>query len=590
MRREEQARFWLGLLLALLLARSLRALLSTLFYQSLATLRLNESAWWMLVLLAPALATLLTKRAHVGAVLVAGVATSALPFARFTPAYLPLAALASAVGLGALVRSAALPGALAGLALDGALLVLGHSREPSGAFLPAALALAALALVWRVEEAALRPRGWAAGAAAGALLAVELAFLASPYSAARWAGIPAWGAAAASGLGLILGATRLRHAGRWIWVVGALGLVDLALARSPFVALSLALVQTALGVAAARLAPSLSARGGSIAFALVFAALTFVLLFFRSPLGVSEWGALVPLLALQAVAPAAFAPRAERVAKRLGAIPSAALLALVAVSGALVPAMAEPSGEEIRVVSWNVHQAFGNRGALDPEIYAEVLRGLAPDVVLLQESDTARLSSGGLDIVKYLAEELGMRGAYGRSGAAVLSRFPLADAPRPEEAYWSFEVALDVNGTELWVHSVHLARGRFFDDRVQQIGALLEEEPRGHHIVAGDLNMCATGSCFGVTIGRNGTPIGPAELNPLYEDLTARYEDAWVAAGNALVDPAGNTHSARNPSRRIDHILAEGIEVIEVRPVLDERTRLGSDHLPVFARLRLAGE
>lgn len=593
MDREEEQRFFLGLLLGLLLARALRALLSTLFYESLATLRLNESAFWILVLLAPALAPFLGRRAQLLAVALAGLATSALALTRFTGWYVPLAALASAAGLLALARAAAFAGALAGLALDGALLVLGHSVEPSTLLLPLAAAAAAAALAWRLPLPTEARPGWLGGGALAALLAVELAFLASPYAASRWVGAPAWLAAAASGLGLVVGAARLRRAGGWLWAVGALALADVALLRSPLAWLSLGLVQAALGAAGARLAPSLATVRGAGAFAVVFAGLAFVLLYFRDPLGLREWGGVVPLLALLAAAPAARAARphparAPAARRRGGAVAAAALLVATAVAAATPAPIAQPRGDEIVLVSWNVHQAFGNRGALDPWIYADVLRSVQPDIVVLQESDTARLSSGGVDIVRFLAHELDMHAAYGRAGPAVLSRFPFADEPRPPEEDWTFEAALDVRGETLWVHGVHLARGRFPEERERQVEALVSEAPRGPHVVAGDLNMCPTTNCRGFG---NAQPSGnSSEPHPLFGRLLTRYEDAWVAAGNHVDDPAGFTHSALRPVRRIDHILVEEVEVLEVRVLLDERTRAASDHLPVLARIRLAPE
>lgn len=582
MRREEDAaNVWLGLFLALLLARALRALLSTLFYQSLATFRLNHSAWWMLALLAPALAPLLGRRGARAALLVAGAATAALPFARFTPGYVPLAALASAAGLVALARTASLAGFVAGLALDGALLVLGSSVEPSAFLVPALATVGALWAARRAARPAPETHDLAAGAGAAALVALELAFLASPFAAARWAGIPAWLAAVAGGLGLVAGATRFRDAGHWVWIVGALGLVDLVLARSPFVALSLALVQLALGCAAARLAPGLASVGGSVAFALLLAPLAFVLLYFGNQLGVSEWGLQVPLLALLAATPALFAARAMRLPRRTGAIAAALLVLASAIGGASSqPDPPPPSPDELRLASWNVHQGFGNRGALDPHLYAEVLRRLDADIVVLQESDTARLSSGGLDIVNFLADELDMHAAYGRSGAAVLSRLPFADEPRPAEEDWSFEVALDVEGATLWVHGVHLARGRFADERVAQVDALLAEPPRAHHVVAGDFNTCAAGSslCAGGFFGTQ---------QPLFERLLARYQDAWTEAGHDVDDPTGFTIRASSPSRRIDHVLVEGVEVVAIEVVLTDDTRAASDHLPQVLTFRV---
>lgn len=582
MDKEDERRFWLALVLGLLLARALRALFSTLFYESLATFRLNHTAWWMLVLLAPAISPLVRGRGLPIVVALAGAATSLLPLTRFGPWHVPAAALATAAGLVALARVAGIAGALAGLTLDGAILVLGASLEPSSILLPIGLAIAALALALRARApappAAAPTPGWVAGAAAATLLVVELAFLASPYAASRWLGTPAWVAAAAGGLGLVVGATRLRRAGRWIWVAGALALVDVALARSPLAPLSLGLVQAALGVAAARLAKALPTRGGALAFALTLAPLSFVLLYFRSPLGIGEWEILVPLLAVLAAVPAASGSRPATTSRpRIGAPIAAFLLAASAIAAA-TPAPIDPPREDVLVVvTWNVHQAFGNRGALDPHIYAEVLERIDADVIFLQESDTARLSSGHVDIVQWLARELRMHAAYGASGAAILSRHPLSDMPRPPDDDWTFEVALDVDGTTLWARSVHLAIARL-GNRSAQIDELLADPHSAPHLVAGDLNLCAR--CRGMAPAAEG-------LNPQYAALVTRYTDAWVAAGHAVDDPAGGTFRLPNAHRRVDHILVEGLDPIEAYVVRDERARLASDHLPVVATFRL---
>ena len=63
-------------------------------------------------------------------------------------------------------------------------------------------------------------------------------------------------------------------------------------------------------------------------------------------------------------------------------------------------------------------------------------------------------------------------------------------------------------------------------------------------------------------------------------------EDAWLAE-HEPDDPSGNTHPAASPRRRIDVILVRGLEVLDAGPVATADTRLGSDHLPVLATLRL---
>lgn len=571
MRSEEKRLFVAGVLLGLLLSRAMRAFLSTLFYESLATLRLNGTAAWTLVLLAPALAPL--ARRHPRAWLAAGgLASAALGFARFTEWYVPVAALAAGALLAALPSRLA-GAALAGVALDAALLVLGHGHDLTlgivgslGALVAAGL-LAQEGAAWH-EPAARTRWSWLAGVGFAALLAVEWAFLASPFAAARWAGLPAWGAASASLVGLLFGATRLRRGGAWVWIPGVVGLLDVALVDSPLVAVSLALAQAALGAAGARMVPHLATRGATLAMAATLAPTMFMLLFFPTPRGVSEWGFLAPLLALLALAvglPRAAPPRQPRVPSALAAALVLALLLVPAVAPA--PLDEPPAGRELTVVTWNVHQGFGNRGALDPALYADVLARLDADVVLLQESDTARLSSGGLDIVAYLADALGMQAAYGRVGPAILSRHPFVE-PASEVPLWSLESAIKVDGERVAVRSVHF--GRNDAERERQAETLVAMPP-GPTLIAGDFNL------FG------GLADGP------YATLTGRYQDAWTAAGHGRDDPEGFTFRVPpEPRRRIDIVFVEGFEVLSAERIRDADTMAGSDHLPVVARLRLA--
>lgn len=582
MQPDEKRLFVTGLLVGLLLSRALRALLSTVFYESLATLRLNETAAWTLVLLAPALAPL--ARRHPRAWLAAGgLASAALGFARFTEAYVPLAALAVGALL-AILPPRASGALLVGIALDAALLVLGRSHDPTLGLLGSIVVLlAGAALVkeggradgegglWKKEGGRGKGeegRGVLAGVGFAVLLAVEWAFLASPFSAARWAGLPAWGAASASLVGLVFGATRLRRGGAWVWVPGVAGLLDVALFDSPLVGLSLALAQAALGAAGARMVPRLDTPGAAFGMAATLAPLLFLLLFFPGLLGPSEWGFTAPVLALAALVLGLPRPAPPRAPRTPSALAAALLLALLLAPAAMpAPLDAPPEGRELTVVTWNVHQGFGNRGALDPALYAQVLVRLDADVVLLQESDTARLSSGGLDVVAYLADALGMHAAYGRVGPAILSRQPFVDTTR-EIPLWSLETTIDVDGQRVAVRSVHF--GRNTQEREAQAQTLVEMPP-GPTIIAGDLNL------FG------GLAEGP------YVALTARYQDAWTAAGHERDDPAGFTFRIPpEPRRRIDMVLVEGFEVLSAERVRDAETMAASDHLPVLARLRLS--
>jgi endonuclease/exonuclease/phosphatase family metal-dependent hydrolase len=201
---------------------------------------------------------------------------------------------------------------------------------------------------------------------------------------------------------------------------------------------------------------------------------------------------------------------------------------------------------------------------------------MAPDVLVLEESETSRLSSGGLDVLAYLERELGLRPLTEGGSVAILSRFPVAPGwVAPETPHWTARVALDVDGTVVHVQGVHLARSA--TERAAQAREILRvaNETPFPLVLAGDLNSCPAATCFG----------GRASDN-VHATLAAAYQDAWVL-GRAPDDPDGFTHSAANPRRRIDVVLVRGLDVLEAGPVRDEWTLRGSDHLPVKARLVL---
>ena len=578
--------FYEGLAIGILVALSLRALLPTLFYLSLATLRLNGTAFWTVALAVPAVAAPLLARAPAGSTrwlgLLAGAAAATLPLARLTPDLAPLAALAVVLSLTAFVAAprGTRVGALVGIAIGFVAVVAGPDADPLlhpwGVVVPLVLGVVAFMAHGRERAPVLAVQARAphllSGIAWSTLLLAQMAYLASPHALAAHLDAAAWATAAATLGGLAAGV--ILAPGRRIWLaIAAVALVDVALAWSPPVVLSLALVQVGVGFAAMRLP-----RPHPWTFGPAFAGATFGVLFFGQPLGGAEWTLLMPLLAAPPLLAGLLPPTRIRLPGR--AVAPVALAALLLVPAGLPAADVAPPAttDELRVVNWNVHQGFGNRGGLDPGIYADVLRDLEPDVVILQEAYEARLSSGGIDMLDYLARELRMHPIRPEPGVAILSRYPLAPDARPSSDGWLVRAPLDVNGQTIWVQGVHLARSA--TERVRQADTLLAaaNATDGPLILAGDLNSCPTNTCFG---GRRSDGI--------HDRLATGYDDAWTAHADAD-DPRGNTHPAWDPRRRIDVIMVRDIEVISSGPIRDERTPLASDHLPVLARLRVGHE
>jgi endonuclease/exonuclease/phosphatase family metal-dependent hydrolase len=265
----------------------------------------------------------------------------------------------------------------------------------------------------------------------------------------------------------------------------------------------------------------------------------------------------------------------------------------VALIGAATPGttVVAPETREVRVLSYNLHQGFNNAGVLDADLFVRVLGEVDADLVSLQESDTARFTSGNMDIVSVLAHRLGYEAYYGQPtraqsfGVAVLSRYPIQETsllPLTSSADNRYLVAarVDVDGTDVWFLAIHMALAR--ENRLAQFEEIMAHAERlgGTRILAGDLNSCPNGHC----------PEYAGDADTVYEQATAQYQDTWTAAGHGRDDPGGHTYHAAHPDRRIDYILvSDGIAVRDARVVRSAAALAASDHLPVVAELTLEG-
>jgi hypothetical protein len=109
-----------------------------------------------------------------------------------------------------------------------------------------------------------------------------------------------------------------------------------------------------------------------------------------------------------------------------------ALVGLLAVAAAMINAprpVPAPERDSLRVLTYNIQQGYradGQRGYADQ---LAVLRQVDADLIGLQESDTARISGGNTDLVRYFADQLGLysttaRTVTGTFGIALLSNTP----------------------------------------------------------------------------------------------------------------------------------------------------------------------
>lgn len=621
-----------GALLGLLLMGSLRAFFSSIYYHNLTELGLNATALYALLLLAPAALALLPERAAAARVATALLAAFALARAATalgwaTPAHLPLAGVAAALGVCALVAfsRASRPGALAaglgaGIALDASLLLAAASADPlaRGAVgVVGSLAAGAAFVLTRGGAPSAPAPGarapWLPAAGVGAWLFLEHAILGNASHVARWNGLPpiAVGAAIVAGLlaPVVLvsrGAVVSRSALVTVNAVALVALLDHAFVHSPLLLATLPFAQAALVLdlraalgpfagGTARRAALAGALAGLVALLLHFA-FAFSFTFAYVPLGAlwhraELW---LPTLALLILAATALLP--TRAAMRWGALrgrPALALAvpALLLLAGAAVapsPAV-DPvdEGASLRVATFNLHQGFNNDAVVDADVFVQAIRELDADLVALQESDTPRFTSANLDIVAYVERHLGYHVIYGPPtreqsvGVALLSRLPVEEwrvhrLPTTTDNRFVLEARLDAGSRgDLWVFATHF--GLELPDRDLQADALLRiAGDRSPRILVGDFNSCPTGKC----------PDFDGAPDAIYARLVAEHADAWVERGHDPDDAAGFTYDARDPSMRIDYVFLHGLEVADAVRVRSGAALQASDHLPVVVDVR----
>jgi endonuclease/exonuclease/phosphatase family metal-dependent hydrolase len=86
---------------------------------------------------------------------------------------------------------------------------------------------------------------------------------------------------------------------------------------------------------------------------------------------------------------------------------------------------------QLKIMTYNIQQGFDVEGNKSLEALLAVIRAVDPDVLGLQESDTARVANGNVDAVRYFADNLDMYSYYGPTtttgtfGIALLSKYPI---------------------------------------------------------------------------------------------------------------------------------------------------------------------
>jgi endonuclease/exonuclease/phosphatase family metal-dependent hydrolase len=234
----------------------------------------------------------------------------------------------------------------------------------------------------------------------------------------------------------------------------------------------------------------------------------------------------------------------------------------------------------LNVLTFNIHSGRGPHG-LNLEQLAREMESWDPDVVLMQEVDSLRGRSQGVDEPAWFADRLGMNysfgpnGTFGRghTGNATLSRFPIVDeanTPLPNQPRLPetqprglLRTDIEVGETVVSIYNTHLqpAYDSLKLSQMQVVGRALAAES-GPMILGGDFNAVSSSRVMSVA-------------RPFLVDT-------WESVGTGADGTSPNAHKAR-----IDHVLYSSQFVPVVARTIDSAV---SDHRAVGTTMTLPGD
>ncbi len=170
-----------------------------------------------------------------------------------------------------------------------------------------------------------------------------------------------------------------------------------------------------------------------------------------------------------------------------------------------VPDEEEEKTYTIRVMSYNIFHGETTLGAIDMDLFGQIIKDENPDLVSLQEVDKGTTRSGGIDQTAELSTRTGLTGYFAKArvfqggdyGVAILSKLPVEEF-RTVPAYktgtygtaYAYAKVKLADDTYIWFNSSHLStdlaeRTVHAQEVVNYYRTVLKREPL---IISGDLN------------------------------------------------------------------------------------------------------
>ncbi|HEX6303991.1 MAG TPA: endonuclease/exonuclease/phosphatase family protein [Anaerolineales bacterium] len=250
-------------------------------------------------------------------------------------------------------------------------------------------------------------------------------------------------------------------------------------------------------------------------------------------------------------------------AANYGALGALVLLGITSVAAWPMDAAPLAQDGRLRVGTYNMHYGYDEAWQLTLEAIADTIEADGLDIVALQEVDTGRLTSYGVDNAYYLARRLGMNALYvptveHLTGIAMLYRGKATETGSQllsslQEQTGIAHVQLAVDGGPLHAYGIWI--GLSNEDTLRQIREGLE--------FIGDSSPAVLGGDFNSTPGSEvAAAIRAAGFSDPFELLE--------------VQPIPATAPAGSPDKRIDYVWVRGARPVEawVSPSLASDHRL----------------
>jgi endonuclease/exonuclease/phosphatase family metal-dependent hydrolase len=251
----------------------------------------------------------------------------------------------------------------------------------------------------------------------------------------------------------------------------------------------------------------------------------------------------------------------------------AAFVAPVVLCGLLLGSItardAQELGNTFRIATYNINNGYDENGVFQLDATARTIEASVADVVLIQQVDTGRPTSYGIDELEYLARRLGMYHAYLSSsqhleGVGILSRWQITDLHgitlSDEGAMSAVRVRISDIESNRTLDIVSA------DFRPAQNDARLQQLAYFFNLLDPEIPTVA-----GLSLGS-----GPEDI--AYQQLTSvSFDDPDKTLGIER----GYTYPATNPTERTDYLLIRGLVASETRQVKSE----ASNHRLVVVEL-----